>query len=186
MGQPHSWYSTEPARSRRWASPRPTRSRKYGFHGFYGSNARNTMNTLLQEDAARRPDIFYFFGPIPPAELDAWLNKRKLTVPDDLKQIWCETGGGDLFESETILGPYGKRELADDLDSVNEFHRQKGMPADWLLFHTGLGLTVVRISTGEYASLREGSYQVERTFSNFADWYANFIRKEYAQRYGLP
>jgi len=144
------------------------------------------MNAIFQEDAARRPRIFLFNGPILPAELDAWLNKRKLTVPDDLKQIWCETGGGDIFESETILGPYGNRELGEDVDSENEFHRQKGMPTDWLLFHTGLGLTVVKMSTGEYASVREDSYDVQRIFKDLSDWYVNFIRKEYAGRYGLP
>ena len=92
-----------------------------------------------------------------------------------------------MFESETILGPHGKSELADDVDSVNEFHRQKGMPVDWLIFHTGLaGLTVVKMSTGEYASVRKGPYEVRETFDSFGDWYVNSIRNEFASRYGLP
>ncbi|MGA2375559.1 MAG: SMI1/KNR4 family protein [Candidatus Sulfotelmatobacter sp.] len=142
------------------------------------------MNPLLREDAARRPRIFLFNGPIPLAELDAWLIERNLTVPDDLKQVWCETGGGVIFESETILGPNGNRELGENIDLENEFHKQKGMPADWLLFHTGFELTAVRIPTGEYACLREGSYEVTETFGSFAEWYA-MIRAELASRYGL-
>jgi hypothetical protein len=38
-----------------------------------------------------------------------------------LKQLWRETGGGDMLESETILGPYGKVDLTDDIDSVMIF-----------------------------------------------------------------
>ena len=143
------------------------------------------MNAVLQADMAKRPDLFQFLGPIPPAQLNAWLSERRLTFPDDLKRIWLETGGGDMFKSETILGPHGKIELGDDIDSVNEFHRQKGLPADWLIFHTGLDLTAVRMPTSEYANLGEDSYEVKETFKSFADWYANSIRKEYAFRYGL-
>lgn len=86
-------------------------------------------------------------------------------------------GGGDVDQTETILGPYGNRELADDVDSVNEFHWRKGMPADWLIFHTGLGgLTVVKMSTGEYANVQHDSFEVEETFNSFADWYEKSIR----------
>jgi hypothetical protein len=144
------------------------------------------MNALLQEDAARLPRIFVFNRPIPFAELDAWLSRRQFVVPDDLRQVWHETGGGNIFESETILGPYGNRELGEDVDSENEFHKQKGMSADWLLFHTGMNFTVIKMSGGQYASLKDGSYEVQETFRSFADWYANSIRKEYAPRYGLP
>jgi len=144
---------------------------------------------ILREDAARLADrlprIFAFNGAIPSAQLDAWLSERQLTVPDDLKQVWQETGGGVVFESEIILSPYGDRELGENVDSENEFHRQKGMPVDWLLFHTGMNLRVIKMSSGEYASLQEGSYRVQETFRSCAEWYVNSIRKEYAARYGL-
>jgi hypothetical protein len=138
------------------------------------------MISLLREDAARWPRLFYLLEPIPPAELDAWLNKRNLTVPDDLKEVWRETGGGDVFDTQTILGPYGNRDLADDVDSVNEFHWGRGMPVDWLIVATGIGdLTVVKMPTGEYANVRHESFEVTETFSSFADWYG-WIRKELA------
>jgi hypothetical protein len=144
------------------------------------------MNTL-ENDRINRPDLFDFRGPIPSEELDIWLNEHRLVVPDDLKQFWCETGGGELFESETILSPFGRIDLADDVESVNQFHREKGMPAEWVIFHTGLGgLSIVQISSGQYASIREDSYKIERSFTSFEDWYANLIRREYASRYGLP
>jgi len=92
-----------------------------------------------------------------------------------------------MFETETVLGPFGRTDLADDVDSVNQFHKQKGMPADWIIFHTGIGgLSVVQILSGKYASVREGSYEVHQAFASFSDWYANLIRREYASRYKLP
>jgi hypothetical protein len=139
----------------------------------------------LQKDREIRPNLFHFFGAIHIEKLDEWLRQRKLIVPDDLRAFWCETGGGDLFESETILGPFGSEDLGDDVDSVNQAQWQNGMPIDWLVFHTGVGLTVVKMSSGEYANL-QASYEVHETFRSLDDWYNDFVRKEYAPRYSLP
>lgn len=145
------------------------------------------MKDQIFQDQRCRPDLFHFFGAIAPDLLTTWLRERKLVIPVDLSRFWCETGGGDMFETETVLGPFGRTDLADDVDSVNQFHRQKGMSADWVIFHTGMGgLTVVEMSSGRYASVREGSYEVQQTFASLADWYANLIRQEYAPRYNLP
>jgi len=144
------------------------------------------MNALLQNDCAKRPDLFHFYGPIPSAKLETWLSERQIVVPNDLKQFWCGAGGGELFETETILSPLGQRELGDDVESVNQFHRQRGMPRDWIIFHTGIGgLSVVQTQSGKYASVHEGSYAVQQIFNSFADWYTNLIRREYVSRYKL-
>ncbi|MGO9085087.1 MAG: SMI1/KNR4 family protein [Candidatus Sulfotelmatobacter sp.] len=143
------------------------------------------MIDQLQKDNARRPDLFHFFGPILPEQLDAWLRGRKFVVPPDLREFWCQTGGGDLFESETVLSPLGPADTGDDVDSVNQYRWKNGMPPDWLIFHTGIGLTVVKMSSGEYANVREVSYEVQQTFTSLADWYVSFVRREYASRYGL-
>ena len=144
------------------------------------------MKVQIQEDQAKHPELFRFSGSITTAQLNGWLQERNLVVPDDLKRLWCETGGGEMFETETILSPFGQTNLADDLDSVNAFHRRKGLPSNYLIFHTGIGgLTVVKMPVGEYLSVREDSYEVQRTFASLADWYARLIRSEYASRYAL-
>lgn len=142
------------------------------------------MIDQLQKDRTVRPDLYRFFGAIVPEKLDAWIRERTLVIPFDLREFWCETGGGDLFESETVLGPFGPVQTGDDVDSVNQWKWRKGMPSDWLVFHTGLALTVVKMSGGEYASIREPSYEVLQTFRSLNDWYAD-LRNEYAARYGL-
>jgi hypothetical protein len=64
------------------------------------------MNELFREDMAKRPGLFYLNGPIPRAELDAWLSKRDLTVPEDLKEVLVRNGrrrrGSDRDNSWTI------------------------------------------------------------------------------------
>jgi hypothetical protein len=142
------------------------------------------MIEMLQRDMAKRPELFFVNGPIPRPE-DACLRMRRRVVPDDLKQLWCETGGGDMLESETILEPYGKVDLTDDIDSVNDFPWPRGMPANWLVFATGMGdLTVVKMSTGEYANIWHSSYEVTESLGSLAEGYA-MIRNELASRYGL-
>ncbi len=144
------------------------------------------MNSQIKEDRAKRPELFHFNGAITTAQLNDWTQQRNFVVPDDLKEFWCETGGGEMFESETVLSPLGITASGDDVDSVNAYHRNKGMPPGYLIFHTGIGgLSAIRMPAGEYLSIHEGSYSVQQTFGSLADWYARLLRKEYAPRYGL-
>ena len=60
---------------------------------------------ILLEDARRVPRIFFPFGAIPEAELTEWLRRNALVLPNDLLELWQLTGGGDVFDSETIFRP---------------------------------------------------------------------------------
>ena len=60
---------------------------------------------VLLEDSERVPDVFLGFGAIPQSELSDWLKRHSLVLPSDLVELWQLTGGGDVFESETILRP---------------------------------------------------------------------------------
>ena len=144
------------------------------------------MITQLLTDESVRPQLFHWNGAIRRADLDQWLLENQIQVPHDLVELWATTGGGDLFESETILGPHGNVELGDDVLSVNATHRARGLGVDFVLFHIGLGLSAVRLSDGKYVSLSEDDYRVTAEYSSLADWYERAIREEYAERYGLP
>jgi hypothetical protein len=140
----------------------------------------------LLEDFQIRPDLFHFIGPPLKTQLEAWVRNCGYSVPDDLLQLWSETGGGEIFESETILAPFTTRNLGDDVDSVNAFHQRRGMPPDNLIFHVGIGgLSVVSKGSGRYASLSEETYEERRQFSSLSDWYLSLVHAEYAARYGL-
>jgi hypothetical protein len=139
------------------------------------------MRLTLLEDAKRRPDLFVWRGVIDSLQLDTWLRSRQLNVPLDLKFFWIQTGGGDLFEGETVLGPFGDSNMADDVDTVNAYHHGRGMPDEYLVFHRGAGgLTAVHQSTGLYVQLNESGYLETGDFPSFESWYMDSIRSEFA------
>jgi hypothetical protein len=144
------------------------------------------MRLTLLEDAKKRPDLFLWRGAIDHVRLDEWLQSRQLKVPPDLNFFWLQTGGGDFFESETVLGPFGHSNTADDVDTVNALHHRRGMPVDYLVFHTGAsGLTAVSRSTGLYVQLNESRYLETGDFTSFESWYMDSIRSEFAHLYDL-
>jgi hypothetical protein len=133
----------------------------------------------ILEDAAMRPKLFAWHGAILSEDLACWQNQRDLCLPTDLKDLWLQTGGGDLFESETILAPETTVTWADGFDEVNAHHRDKGMPGEFAIFHIELVLSAFRVSDGKYAILDEGGYSVLRVYESLDDWYEEELRKEY-------
>lgn len=144
------------------------------------------MNAQLRADLFSHPELFDWHGPIENAHLGAWLRDRGLErLPDELVQLWEETGGGELFESETILGPFGDRHLGDDIDSVNDFHHGRGLSCNYLVVHRGFGLTAIRLVDNKWVFLDPGTYQELAEYDSFASWYKSVLRAEFAERYGL-
>jgi len=145
------------------------------------------MLPTIYDDALERPDLFHWFG-IAEAEFENWLTALPLRVHPGLVGFWRRTGGGDLFESETLLGPLVKDE-GDNVLKLNEYHWGKGLPRDLLIFHTGLCFSASSVDSRRHrnrlVSFRSGSHQVERQFDTINEWYQQTIRAEYAERYGL-
>ena len=143
------------------------------------------MNGLLSHDQRLRPELFVWRGPIEPTRLSEWLRVRHLNVPSDLQELWEKTGGGDLFESETILSPFGCSVSGDDVDGINNHHHALGLDVDYLIVHCGLCLTAIRLSDQKWVVLDPGSYEVTTEYSSLSEWYREVIHNEYAKRYGL-
>ena len=101
-----------------------------------GSSRLAGMLATIYEDARGHPKLFQWFG-VCESEPDPWLAALPLRVHPELVEFWKRTGGGDLFESETILGPLVEEE-SDSVLKVNEYHWSRGLPRDMLIFHIGL------------------------------------------------
>lgn len=125
-------------------------------------------------------------GAISNEQLNAWLRERRLELPDELLQLWRDTGGGELFESEVILGPFGDSRLGDDVDSVNEVHRGRGMDPRYLIVHVGSVLTAIRLADKKWVVLDQDTYEEIEEHDSFESWYRSVLRSEFADRYGLP
>lgn len=96
------------------------------------------------------------------------------------------TGGGEVFESETLLGPWRDSALGDNLVSVNKDLLVSGLPPEYLVFHTGVAISAVRLADGKYVRLAPDDFHELEQYTSLEDWYCRLLRREYAARYGLP
>jgi hypothetical protein len=79
------------------------------------------MNDLILQDAQAAPHLFFWNGPVDRREIDEWTARRGWLIPDDLSEFWATTGGGEIFEGETLLRPLispdGQEEVAQELQT---------------------------------------------------------------------
>lgn len=153
-------------------------------------DVKQAIMPQILEDAARKPDVFCWFGAIPAGEIEAWTERVAVHLPSDLLDFWRFTGGGDAFESETILRPNVTSRpnaafvVGDDTDSANNSHRASGMPEYLFLFGVGLFLSAVDLRTARYVTFSP-RYSIRAEYASFEDWYLHTLRAEFGQRYGL-
>jgi hypothetical protein len=143
------------------------------------------MNRILL-DAEARPRLFLWEGPLDPETLRILLSQKDWTIPDDLFSFWVATGGGDLFETETILGPKSSEELGDNLFTENDRLQKAGLPTDYMVFHMGLFLSAIRLRDGMYVRLDPRNFHELSEYSSMEDWYSSLIRSNYENDYDLP
>src|SRR4051812_36753612 len=84
----------------------------------------------LARDVEQRPELFHWHGPERRTRLNEWAASIGGKVPEDLLSFWASTGGGEVFETETLLSPFGDPSAGDDVDSATSFHRERGLPRD--------------------------------------------------------
>jgi hypothetical protein len=143
------------------------------------------MKLTILEDAAKRPELFCWAGAIEPGVLDSWLKDRGWNVPEDLRYFWCQTGGGDFFDGETIFAPFDDLWANDSVDKVYTAQVNAGMPKHYLALHDGLRFSAVNLSTHKYMFLDEDSYQVQEQFPSLEAWYVEGIRPDFVDAYAL-
>ena len=144
------------------------------------------MIDLILHDSAARPGVFFWFGALPASQIEDWERENSICVPADLKTLWSLKGGGDLFESETILQPFGSAEY-DLIDPVTQVYRERGLSDEFRMFQTGCVESVFRISDGALFSLvnpDENCQMIQH--ADLEQWYKSTIRKLFAGKYDLP
>ena len=137
------------------------------------------------------PRIFDPFGAIPSAEIQDWLRRTGVVLPPDLIELWQQTGGGDVFETETILRPTvastpNRCFVEDDIEGINAACAEEGKSGDLYVFHRGLFPSAVRLSDQRFVTLTEDGYTVKDSFASLDEWYVRTLTAEYGERYGLP
>jgi hypothetical protein len=142
------------------------------------------MIDLIIRDSNQSPNLFVWRGGLPLSEIEKWERSQLVSVPDDLKELWSTKGGGDLFESETILQPSGPDE--DDLVLPrSEWFWGKGLKSDLYVFHEGLYISTFQGAGDILRCLNTSNFSEVGTFQTLDDWYLS-LRSEYGDRYSLP
>ena len=94
---------------------------------------------------------------------EVWLAALPLRAHTGLVDFWRRTGGGEVFERETLLGPLAVDE-SDNVLKMTEHHRSRGLPAGLLLFHIGVCLSASSLdkekNRNRVVTLNPNSYQV--------------------------
>src|SRR5450432_1468070 len=143
---------------------------------------------VLFQDAQRVPAMLAPFGAIPTTELREWLRQNALVLPSDLIELWEVTGGGDIFETETVFRPTGSAiqnpSFQDDIESRNAAHSAKGKPSGLYTFQEGAFLSAIRLSDQRFVTLTN-DYVPSNSFDSLDDWYVHTLRAEFGERYGL-
>lgn len=145
---------------------------------------------ILLQDAQKVPRIFCPFGAIPAVEVRDWLQRTGLILPSDLIDLWQLTGGGDVFENETIFRPTVPSRpnecfVEDDIEGRNAWYAEEGKSEDLYVFQQGAFLSAVRLSDQRFVTLTASGYAVKDSFASLDEWYVRTLRAEFGELYGL-
>lgn len=143
------------------------------------------MKNQIFKDAKENPKLFRWNGSIKKEGVLKWFKLREWNITDEMIEFYCITGGGEIFESETILGLYKNQVFGDDLESMNKYYQNKGMSIHWLLFHIGIKNSALNMDTSEIIIFDSISFKIIERYKSFSEWYIKFIREEYKDRYDL-
>ncbi len=144
------------------------------------------MTPTMRRDAEFKPRLFFWEGAVGERQFSDLIEKRSWNLPSDLSHFLAQTGGGEIFETETVLGPLRDEDLGDNLFTYNKELRGRGLPEGYVVFHTGMTVSAVRLDDGRYVELDRDDFHERAEFTSLEDWYLRLIRAEYAERYGLP
>jgi hypothetical protein len=139
----------------------------------------------LPFDARLLSSVFLWHGSIDHNEIAEWIRRRGWLIPKDLIEFWAATGGGEIFESESVLRPLISPDGQEEVEQVTQWCVHRGMPPGLIVFHQGLGFTATRSGDGMYVSL-DTNFRISGLYSSLDKWYVKVLRAEYAARYGLP
>ena len=143
------------------------------------------MIDLILRDSKLHPSAFIWRGSLLLSAIEDWERTRSLSVPKDLKQLWCLMGGGDLFDdSEAILQPFGAEEY-DLIEPASSVLWAQELSRDYYVFHKGIVDSVFRGYDGAIFTLASSGLGQVSQYVDLDEWYLKNLRSVYAEQYGL-
>jgi len=142
---------------------------------FSGSNYRITNTIRKANSNVYFP--FFPFGAIKKNNLEKELFHYNFSFPEELKNVWIEYGGGELFQDENILYPLPTdNEIIECMVWHNQTATEKGFSNKYQIFATNLcNYTAFEKNTHEIVVFveRKGNFVVQSNFKNIIEWFEN-------------
>ncbi len=93
------------------------------------------ITKIVKKEFKKNPYVLFRFGGIEKKTLKQELKKINFIFPMELIKFWVEFGGGDFFETETLLHHLTiNNVLIDELIATNNFHYSQGLNEKYLIF----------------------------------------------------
>ncbi len=143
------------------------------------------MITQLLIDEAESPQLFRWSGRRSSVEVPSWVAEQGFVAPPDLIWLWTYSGGGTMFETEHLLRPLDSESKVLDLVPVSTVCHERGMPTNQLMFHEGFCVSSWDQSAEKVRTFLLDGLEPLGECASLAQWYTGFIRREFADRYGL-
>jgi hypothetical protein len=134
------------------------------------------ITETIKRALSENPHIIFPYGAIEPEKLKSGLSKMNYQFPKELFDFWVEFGGGDLFETETILSPIpSDNEFIYDIINTNDFKYKNGLSHKYITFQENASyMAAFDKETNEIVIIAKDNYQEEERFNNFNAWFAYF------------
>jgi len=131
------------------------------------------MMTQLKKEIKQNPRILSAYGALNKQLVISELAKYNFKFPTELVQFWIEYGGGDFFQTETILSPiHSDNEFIYDIIEINDFLHQKGLNENYIVFNeSGAEVTAFEKHTHEVAIISNKDYKIKKLFNNISQWF---------------
>lgn len=131
------------------------------------------ITETLQKELKVNPNIFVPYGRINKRILKNELQKYHFNFPKELIKFWINYGGGDLFETETILSPIpSEKEFVYDIKKINNFRHENGLSDKYIVFQENASeMTAFDKETNEIVILNKDKYEIEERFENINTWF---------------
>lgn len=135
------------------------------------------MTNTVKKALRKNPYVLFEYGVPEKKELETELNKYDFKFPKELIKFWQNFGGGDLFETETILYPVDTDNIEyDSMPVINRFLCKQEFDNNYYIFHTNNAtVTAFHKQTHEIAVFdnEPRNYKIEQRFKNIDEWFFN-------------
>ena len=134
------------------------------------------MTQIVKGALTDNPYVLFSYGAIEKQFLQRKLDTYSFQFPEELIQFWIEYGGGDLFETETILSPIpSDNEFIYDIEEINAFRYENGLDTKYLVFEeNGCEMAAFDKYTKEVVIISKSDNKIENGFKNINKWFEYF------------